>query len=94
MPVASTSENLLVKFRSVDTQFGVTRRTVKALAKELDVNETQVIHFALSKLATDVLPAYAPDDGALTARQIAALRKDAVKHLPAGKTLSKAVLFA
>lgn len=92
--MAASSNSLLMKFRSTDTPFGVTRKTVKALAKELEVNETQVIHFALSKLATEVLPAYAPDDGALTARQISALRKDAVKHLPAGKTLSKAVLFA
>ncbi|MGB4116800.1 MAG: hypothetical protein WBK51_09665 [Polaromonas sp.] len=92
--MSALNENLLVKFRSVDTHFGVTRRTVKALAKELDVNETQVIHMALSRFATDVLPAYSPDDGALTAKQIAALRKDTAKHLPAGKTLSQTVLFA
>ena len=88
------SENLLVKFRSKDTKFGVTRGTVKALAKELDVNETQVIHMALSKFATDVLPAYAPDDGPLTALQLKALRKDANNHLPKGKTLSREALFA
>ena len=92
MPVAS--ENLLMKFRSKDTQFGVTRGTVKAMAKELDVSETQVIHLALSKFATDVLPSYAPDDGPLTAKQIKALRKDAAKHLPTGKTLSTDALFA
>ena len=91
--MSTPSTNLLVKFRSKDTQFGVTRKTVKALAKELDVNETQVIHMALSKFASDVLPAYAPDDGPLTAKQIAALRKDAAKHMPKGKTISKAVLF-
>ena len=73
--MTATSENLLVKFRSRDTQFGVTRGTVKALAKALDVNETQVIHMALSKFATDVLPAYAPDDGPLTSRQINARRQ-------------------
>ena len=94
MHVATTNENLLVKFRAVDTQFGVTRKTVKALAKELDVNETQVIHMALSRFATEVLPAYAPDDGALTAKQLAALRKDVARHLPAGKTLSKTSLIA
>lgn len=88
------SENLLLKFRSKDTQFGVTRGTVKAIAKELDVNETQVIHLALSKFATDVLAAYAPDDGPLTAKQIKALRRDADKHLPTGKTLSRETLFA
>lgn len=92
--MATATESLLVKFRSKDTQFGVTRRTVKALAKELDVNETQVIHMALSKFATDVLPAYASDDGPLTAKQVRALRKDANKRLPTGKTLSREALFA
>ena len=92
--MTAASESLLMKFRSVDTPFGVTRKTVKALAKELDVNETQAIHLALSKFAMDVLPAYEPDDVALTAKQVAALRMDAAKHLPKGKTLSKSALFA
>jgi hypothetical protein len=87
------TENLLVKFRSKDTQFGVTRGTVKALAKELDVNETQVIHMALSKLASDVLPAYELDDGPLTVKQVAALRKDVEKHFPRGKLISRESLF-
>lgn len=90
----SANDNLLVKFRSKDTQFGVTRTTVKAIAKELDVNETQVIHMALSKFAKDVLPAYAPDDGPLTAKQVLALRKDAAKRLPKGKVLLRDTLFA
>ena len=90
----ASNKKLCVKFRSKDTQFGVTRTTVKAIAKELDVNETQVIHMALSKFATDVLPAYAPDDGPLTAKQVLALRKDAAKHLPKGKPLSCETLFA
>ena len=55
----ASNENLLIKLRSKDTQFGVTRTTVKAIAKELDLNETQVIHMALSRFATDVLPSYA-----------------------------------
>lgn len=92
--MTTAGESLLVKFRAKDTQFGVTRRTVKALAQELDVNETQVIHMALSKFATDVLPAYAPDDGPLTAKQLKALRKDAAKHLPKGNLISREVLFA
>jgi hypothetical protein len=92
--VKSANDNLLVKFRSKDTQFGVTRTTVKAIAKELDVNETQVIHMALSKFATDVLPAYAPDDGPLTAKQVLTLRKDAAKRLPKGKVLLRDTLFA
>ena len=88
------NNNLLVKFRAKDTQFGVTRGTVKALAQALDVNETLVIHMALSKFATDVLPAYAPDNGPLTVKQLNALRKDVEMHLPKGKTLSRDVLFA
>ena len=90
----TANDNLLVKFRSKDTQFGVTRTTVKAIAKELDVNETQVIHMALSKFATDVLPAYAPDNGPLTAKQVLVLRKDAAKRLPKGKVLLRDTLFA
>lgn len=43
-----------------------------------------------AKCATAGLPA---DDGPLTARQVKALRKDANKHLPTGKTLSKNTLF-
>ena len=89
----ASNKKLLIKFRSKEIQFGVTRTTVKAIAKELDVNETQVIHMALSKFATDVLPAYAPDDGPLTAKQVLALRKDAAKHLPKGKPLSRETLF-
>ena len=90
----ASNKKLIIKFRSKEIQFGVTRTTVKAIAKEPDVNETQVIHMALSKFATDVLPAYAPDDGPLTAKQVLALRKDAAKHLPKGKPLSRETLFA
>ncbi|WP_304350042.1 hypothetical protein [Comamonas testosteroni] len=87
-------DTLLVKFRAKDTNLGVTRGTVKEMAKELDLNETQVIHMALSKFAAEILPAYEPDDGPLTAKQLKALRKDAQQHMPKGKTLSKEALFA
>ena len=90
----ASNKKLLIKFRSKEIQFGMTRTTVKAIAKEPDVNETQVIHMALSKFATDVLPAYAPDDGPLKTKQVLALRKDAAKHLPKGKPLSRETLFA
>lgn len=90
----TSNPSLLVKFRAKDTSFGVTRSTVKALAEELDLPETQVIHMALSRFASELLPAYAPDDGPLTAKQVAALRKDAASRLPKGKTLSRQDLFA
>jgi hypothetical protein len=91
MPISNDA--LLVKFRSKNTAYGVTRNTVKALAKELDVNETQVIHMALSKFASDVLPAYAADDGPLSIQHIKALRQDAAQHLPTGNSLSLETLF-
>lgn len=87
------SDSLLLKFRTKDTRFGVTRSTVKALASELDVTETQVVHMALSKLAEETLPAYKPDDGPLTARQLVSVRKAAKAGAPRGKVLGKHTLF-
>ena len=69
------AEKLLVRFREVDNRFGVTRATLAKLAQLLGLNETQVIHYAVSQLATQVLPAYAPDDGPLTARELKAIAK-------------------
>ena len=89
--MTAASENLLVKLRSKNTQFGVTRETVKALARELDVNETQVIHMALSKFASDVLPAYELDDGPLTAKQIKALHNDVAAHYPHDQLVAEAL---
>lgn len=89
-----SSEKLLLKFRVKDTPFGITRGTLKALAEELGVSESKVVHMALSKFAADVLPAYAPDDGPLTVKQIKALRNDASNRLPKGKTISMNTLFS
>jgi hypothetical protein len=89
----TANNSLLVKFQSRDTPFGVTRATVRAIAKELGINEMQVIHMALSRFATDVLPAYAPDDAPLTAKEVLALRKDAAKRLPKGKIVLRDALF-
>ena len=89
----AVNDSLLVKFQSRDTPFGVTRATVSAIAKELGINEMQVIHIALSRFATDVLSTYAADDGPLTAKEVLALRKDAVKRLPKGKVVLRDALF-
>ncbi|MEO7853470.1 MAG: hypothetical protein ABIR94_14640 [Rubrivivax sp.] len=90
MPVA---DSLLLKFRSKNTRFGVTRDTVKALANELDTTETQVVHMALSKLANEMLPAYEADDGPLTADELASVRKRAKLSMPKGKVSAKQSLF-
>ena len=89
----TTQDSMLLKFRAKDTHFGVTRDTVKALAAELDTTETQVVHMALSKLAQEMLPAYEPDAGPLTARELASVRRMAKKALPKGQVLDVQRLF-
>jgi hypothetical protein len=91
--MSTVNDYLLLKFRPTDSALGVTRKTVKAMATRLGVPETQVVHLALAKLAEDTLPGYEADDGPLTARQLAAVKADAAKHLPKGKVLSEASLF-
>lgn len=66
---------LLVSFRSKDGLFGVTRGTMRKLATELNLKETQVVHVALRRLADSVLPAYEPDDGPLGAERLATIRR-------------------
>jgi len=80
--------NLLLKFKSKDSSFGVTRETLKALAEEMDVSETTVVHLAISRFAKEVLPAYEMDDGPLTVADINRIRKVAQPMLPKGKVLN------
>ena len=42
----TTTTGLHLKFRKRDTQFGVTRETVKAMAERFDVSETEIVHMA------------------------------------------------
>ena len=72
---ALKTDAILFRFRAEDTAFGVTRRTTHALAAQLGMSETQVLHVALARMARDNLPAYEPDNGPLTARQLAAIGK-------------------
>jgi len=72
---STRADKLLLRFRPSDNRLGVTRATVTRLAEELGLNETQVIHYALKRLATDLLPAYESDDGPLTTRELRAIAK-------------------
>lgn len=85
--------NLLLKFKSKDSPYGVTRDTLKAMAEEMDVSETMAVHLALSRLARDVLPAYEVDEGPLAASDLARIRKVAQPMLPKGKVLNKRSLL-
>lgn len=89
----ATTSSLLLKFRRRDTQFGVTRETVKAMAEQFDVSETEVVHMALSRLAKEELPAYEADDGPLKTLDLKQLRKIAEAALPTGTVLRKQSLF-
>ena len=91
--MSTIQDSMLLKFRTKDTRLGVTRDTVKALAAKLDTTETQVVHIALSKLAEEMLPAYEQDEGPLTARELATVRRAAKKALPKGKVLDVKSLF-
>jgi len=68
------SSQLLVRFAEIDTRERVSRETLAALSAKLDQNETRVIHFALKRLADEMLPWYEPDDGPLTDAQMEHLR--------------------
>ncbi|HEY6482142.1 MAG TPA: hypothetical protein VIY54_01320 [Steroidobacteraceae bacterium] len=72
---STRAEKLLLRFRPADNRLGVARATVERLAHELGLNETQVIHYALKRLATELLPAYEQDDGALSARELRTIAK-------------------
>lgn len=89
----ATPSSLLLKFRARDTQFGVTRKTVKAMAAHFDLSETEVVHMALSRMARESLPAYEADEGPLSTRDLAALRKTADAALPKGHVVKKQSLF-
>ena len=91
--VSAGKAGFLLKFRTADSSYGVTRGTVKAISDALGLTETQVVHIALSKLAEEVLPAYEPDDGPLTQEQLAALRRDAKERLAKGEVRSSQSLF-
>jgi hypothetical protein len=66
---------LLVKFRPKDSRFGVSRKTVKKMADMLGLTETETTLLALANMRDTMIPAYPADEGPLTERQMAAIRK-------------------
>lgn len=91
MTTTSKPDQLLLRFRPTDTQKGISRATVRKLAEYLGfTGEAQVIHYAVCKLAKELLPSYGADDGELTPKQLAAIRK----AIPQGRAKSvKSSLF-
>ena len=80
---------LFRSFQPTDTASRVSRATLTSLARRLGYKrESEVLHYAVRKLADEVLPAYERDDGPLTAKQLGAIRKAAVPA-SGGKVLSR-----
>ena len=76
IPTAPASDALLMRFQPIDTATKVSRATLSRLAKQLGyTRESEVLHYAVRKLADEVLPKYEPDDGPLTKEQLTAIRK-------------------
>ncbi len=69
------AESLLFRLRPTDTPSGISGPTLAKLAAVLGLPETQVIHQALRKLATEVLPGYEADEAPVSHRMIKALKK-------------------
>ncbi len=75
MNARSQNNQIAFRYRTVDSATGVSRETVKRLAAQLGVDETQAIHQALRELAVRVLPQYEKDDGPLAAAQMWQIKK-------------------
>jgi CHAD domain-containing protein len=90
--MAATSHNsLLMRFKSSDSRTGVSRETLTELARQLGYErESEVLHYAVRKLADEVLPKYELDGGPLTVKQLAAIRKASG---PSGRGKLKSSLF-
>ena len=85
----SPTSRILLRYREIDSDYGVSRDTATRLAQTLGLSETQVIHVALAKFARQELPQYEPDNGPLTAAQ-----KKAVERMqPRGRMKLKDSLF-
>jgi hypothetical protein len=84
MPARALPNQIAFRYRATDSATGVTRETVKRIAEQLGVDETQAIHMALRDLAVRLLPQYEADDGPLTAEQLVQIKK----QLPQGSKRS------
>jgi hypothetical protein len=77
---------IVFRYPAVDSVSGVTRKTVKRLAKHLGVDETQAIHQALREIAAKVLPQYEQDDGSVSAAQVRQIKKRAYRKAPGARS--------
>ena len=87
------SDSLLFVYRPQDSLNGVTRATAKRLSAQLGMTETGLLHFALARLAQEILPMYEPDDGPLTQEQVTRIQQIADEQAFKGPTISRRSLM-
>ena len=75
MTATAKSEKLLLQFRTKESRFGVTRKTLRKLSSTLGLSETETALLALARMRDTLIPAYPEDDGPLTEKQLVAIRK-------------------
>jgi hypothetical protein len=84
---AESRDTLLLHYRAKDTPNGITRNTVLLVADSLGLTETQLVHQALAQFVARALPQYEPENGPLSERAIAAIRRR-VNQNPPGAAIS------
>jgi hypothetical protein len=60
---------LLIRFRDKDSKEGISRATMKEIARALDLSETAAVHRALAEFAQRYVPQYPRDNGPITEEQ-------------------------
>jgi hypothetical protein len=78
---------LLFRLPEHDSEARVSRETLALLAARRGTNETEVMHYALKRLADEILPRYESDDGPITDEQLAVL-KELAQLPPLGEACS------
>jgi hypothetical protein len=64
-----SDEALLIRFRDKDSKEGISRATMKKIARVLDLSETAAVHRALVELTQRYVPQYPRDGGPITEEQ-------------------------
>jgi hypothetical protein len=89
--VAMPDEAMLVRFRARDSKEGISRTTMKKVARALDLSETAAVHRALVEFAQRYVPQYSRDNGPISEAQKRTI--DAIVRKKHGKALVVESLF-
>lgn len=75
------AESTLLRYRTRNTPYGVTKSTAQQLAQYLGLTETDLLHRLLAQAAARELPQYEPDEGPLSDEAWRAVTKRAPRQL-------------